>query len=265
MTFDKAPLVELIVELKWGHAALFQPHSIGTFAPQGFFSTGDPAQSEEFYSRFGNECFSNGLQRVERLIPPGFPTIPGQVACRYKAGDAPITNLLQVGPGVFTANGLPPYKSWNEFLPFFKSGYAALLKSRTASENTLPFSSVAIRYINAFGAEYLEAFNQSELLKQLGFDLRLPTPVSGEISDGANTQIVLNYTTNLKDGGKITLIVGSGQTPAGTAVVFDISITHEHVDAGSVEQCLSSAQAIIEKMFMESTAPLHHMMMIKEA
>ncbi|MFT8233506.1 TIGR04255 family protein [Pseudomonas guariconensis] len=264
MTFDKAPLVELIVELKWGHAAFFQHAATGTFAPPGFFM-GDPAQNEELYSRFGKACYANGLQRAERLIPQGFPHLPGQAVCRYQSGEDPVTKLLQIGQGVFTANALPPYKSWNEFLPFFKSGYEALLKSRSAEDNAQAFSQVSIRYINAFGADYLEKFAQTELLKNLGFNLTIPDLVSELSKDGPSTNIVINYGTSLKDGGKLAILVGSGQAGSEKAMLFDITISYDNVVCSLVEDHLHKAQEAIEQMFIEATKPLHHMMAAKEA
>ncbi|MGE8361879.1 TIGR04255 family protein [Pseudomonas sp.] len=264
ISFDNAPLVELIVELRWGPASVFPPQLQAGVALQGFFSAGDPNRLEEFYMRFGGECYAKGLQRTERLTPAGFPQLPGQAAVRYKSGEPKANKLLQVGPGVFTANAIPPYEGWELFLPYLNSGFESLIAARDDSEKRENFHTITVRYINAFGKYYLEKFTQVEMLKELGFKIQLPEAIQGQLVEDAQSVSVLNVSSKTQDGGRVTLTAGSGQTGNDKAVLFDLAMSYEGVAIDQVIQKVTDAHNMLEEIFVKSTKPLHGLMGVRE-
>lgn len=264
ISFDKAPLVELIVELKWGPASALPPQAQAGVAFQGFFSVGDPNRLEEFYMRFGGECYAKGLQRTERLSPAGFPQLPGQVAVRYKSGESKTSKLLQVGPGVFTANAIPPYEGWDAFLPYLRSGFESLIAARDGNEARESFHTVTVRYINAFGKDYLDKFSQIDMLKKLGFNIQLPPAIQDLVVEDAQSHSVLNISSKIQDGGKLTLTAGSGQAGNDKAVLFDIAVAYEDVGIEQAIDNVIAAHEKIEEIFVNSTKPLHELMAVRE-
>lgn len=70
LTFKIAPLVEIIAELRWAQQSVpVQPGAMA--APPG--SMLNAARLDEFFMRFGGECYKAGFQRAGRIVPPGFP------------------------------------------------------------------------------------------------------------------------------------------------------------------------------------------------
>src|SRR5215471_16972408 len=155
--YRNPPLVELIGELRWG--------SSGSSFPL------PPGSHEEFFMRFGSRAGAVGYERVERLVPPGFPAPPFQAVYRFrKKAPETGTTLYQVGAGVFTANITPPYESWQEFRPVVEEGVDILLETRNPSEKDTPFTSASLRYIDAFGYQLTEGRSTAAFLRDvLGF------------------------------------------------------------------------------------------------
>src|SRR5271166_1956846 len=146
--FKTPPLVELAAEIRWGAAAM--PQAQG----QGQVIVLAPGQLEEFFMRFSSSVGALGYDRVERIIPPGFPTPPFQATYRFRKKEQEQelgTTLYQVGGGVFTANITPPYHSWQHFRPVVERGAECLLDTRNPSEKEMPFAPAILRYIDAFG------------------------------------------------------------------------------------------------------------------
>jgi hypothetical protein len=78
--FKNPPLVELVAELRWSKGGLMNsPEGAG----QTLFML--PAgQYEEFFMRFGSKIGSLGYDRLERIVPSGFPAPPIQVTYRFR-------------------------------------------------------------------------------------------------------------------------------------------------------------------------------------
>ena len=73
----------------------------------------------------------HGFSFVEELVPPDFPKelAPRQPHFRYRRADE-TWPLFQLGPGLFTANFVPPYKGWfQEVKPCLMQGVETLLKT----------------------------------------------------------------------------------------------------------------------------------------
>src|ERR1700679_367307 len=115
ISFRKAPLVEIVVDLRW--RPVVQPVPTQPVGPQPTASAFLPTpQIENLIHRFGGEVYKRGFQRAERLVPSGLFVLPGQPLSRFKKAD--VDNVLyQIGVGMFSANAVPPYRSWEQFTP----------------------------------------------------------------------------------------------------------------------------------------------------
>ena len=172
VTYKNAPLVELIVELRWGPGAVVGPLGLQQF------SFGIPAaKDEEFYMHFAGLMFEKGYGRFERLVSPPMIAVASQAACRFRPTDPSVASpLFQVGQNVFTANALPPYKSWLDFAPALRIGVVALVEAlKRAGVPPPQFTVQVVRYINAFrdnltGGRSVQTFAKDVL----GLALKLP-------------------------------------------------------------------------------------------
>src|SRR6267378_5534158 len=122
ITFAKAPLVELITELRWipqGSTAL-EPVPMQATLPTIFFGG---TKQEEFYMRAGGALHKHGFNRSERLTPAGMPFVLHQPVYRFRSETEDRASVIyQVGYGIFSVHGVPPYHSWAKFSPFVKTG-----------------------------------------------------------------------------------------------------------------------------------------------
>ncbi|PTT99935.1 hypothetical protein DBR45_25345 [Pseudomonas sp. HMWF031] len=266
INFQNAPLIEVIAELRWGAGFSFPPQLVAGLQGQQININMEASQHEEFFMNFGAECGARGLQRAERIVPQGFPMLPGQVVYRFRSNERSQHNLLQVGPGVFTVNALPPYESWVSFQDFMSKGLDALLSSRPENEATTSFSSVNIRFINGFGSEYFENTSKIAFLKSLGFDLKVPSELEKIYQGDESTFFNMNYVTNLKSGAKLQINIGEGARDGLPIQVIELGCTHENISPNKQEllDALNDSHNIIEKIFMDMTKPIHDAMKPRE-
>ena len=265
VTFKNAPLVEIIAELRWQppHFVFQSAQAEGApMSPLMPLSMFDASRAEEFYMRFGGVAYQAGFQRSERLIPPGFPVQPGQPVYRYKpvetaSNELMRSALLQVGPGVFTANAIPPYKSWTEFSPIVARGIDALLHSRDDSEKALPFSGVSLRYIDAFGPGLRTTRTPSQFIGEvLGFAVSLPGSVAEHSDNLEAVTSQLQFVIPVRGGMTMSLAVGEGLFNGEAAVIMDttVSVSGDVPNtAGAVMDALNAAREVIHSMFVGAT------------
>lgn len=266
ITFENAPLIEVIVELRWGAGFSFPQQGLSGAPGQQFHVNLETSQHEEFFMNFGTECGSRGLQRAERIVPHGFPVLPGQVVYRFRSNDRSNQNLLQIGPGVFTVNALPPYKGWPSFETLVASGIDALLASRPAAEQKSKFLSVNIRFINGFGTEYFEGTSRMAFLRSLGFVLQVPNELEKVSKEDQTTFFNMNYVTSLQTGAKLQVSLGEGAKDGMPIQVVELGSTYENVDSSQEElrKVINASHDLIEKIFMDMTAPIHQQMRPRE-
>jgi len=262
ISFEKAPLVEIIAELRWDQPYLVQDRPPG--AVQIPISLVGSSKLEEFFMRFGGECYQLGFQRSERIVPAGFPIVPFQPVYRYKRADTTSTALFQVGAGLFSANAIPPYKSWNEFSPIVSEGIMALLKTRDDAEKEFPFTGVSLRYIDAFSDDLLAGMTADRFINEvLGFSVSLPPAISGLLppNQAATSFIQLRVPTR---AGLLTAInIGEGTVNGSHAVIMDTTVsatTEVRPRIDVVMEALNSARAVIHDMFVSITQPIHKQM-----
>ncbi|MFV9651957.1 TIGR04255 family protein [Pseudomonas citrulli] len=263
ITFRNAPLIEVIAEIKWGIGSL-PPEVLASMSPMGFQT--ESGDSEAFYSRVSEEVAVRGITRAERLMPPGFPVFPGQVVYRYKSASKLSANLMQVGPGVFTVNALPPYKSWDDFSHFISEGLDALLASRPASERDSDFASVNLRFINGFGKEYYAKQSRIEFLRGMGFEVGLPGAMDQITKDTTDAKFNLNYTSKLPDGAVVQVNLGEGVKDGAPIQVVELGCTHSYIgpDREKLLAVLHDSHSLIESIFLDMTKNIRDQMIPQE-
>jgi len=267
LTFSNAPLVEIIAELRWAQPhALLQAGQTGAVAvPMSII--GSNSKMEEFFMRFGGAVYQLGFESAERLVPPAFPIPPGQPVYRYK----PVPHrslmssaLLQVGPGIFSANAIPPYKSWTEFEPVVARGTQALLETRDPAEKASTFTGASLRYIDAFGPTFLGGMSPGEFIHQvLGFSAAPPASVTAQMPEGNSARAQLQFVIPIRENMTMRLAVGEGMFNNEAAAIMDTSVSADrevNPDVDSVMATLRAARETIHAAFIGMTDKIHDRM-----
>jgi uncharacterized protein (TIGR04255 family) len=254
VSFERAPVVELIAEAKWT-----PPGASGQVA----LATGSAV--DEFFQKFGVEAHNAGFTQAEKTVPSGFPPMLHHVTWRYrKTSDAEKT-LLQVGPGIFSANALQPYKRWKEFRPTVEQGFGALLATRIENERELPFSGLSLRYMNAFSDELLKEMSPAAFISEiLGLKITLPEAVSALIDEGAEIGTNANFNIPIRGRTKqLSLRIGDGRVNNEPAAIFDITVSETDPtpsDLTEIMNRLQESRNIIHQCFVKLSEPLYDVM-----
>src|SRR5262245_8686023 len=256
ISFKKAPVIELVAELRWA------PSGDGAMAA-GNVTLSLGTHAEEFFQRFANLVANAGFTQGERLVPSGVPLLVHHVAWRFR-NPVDANKLLQVGPGIFSANALQPYRRWRDFEPTIELGVKALLESRSPNETDQAFSSASLRYINAFSGHLLGGKQPAAFINDvLGFKQTLPTPISSLIgSNKSEWSATANLLGPIAGTTKtMKLVIGDGKVKAEPAAIFDITVTEQTpVATGGVMTAFRTSRDIIHKCFLDLTKPLHEAM-----
>jgi uncharacterized protein (TIGR04255 family) len=265
ITFAKAPLVEIIAELRWGRLPPLSVQRNQTITMPLQMAGLDANKLEEFFMRFGGELYQQGFNRAERLVPAGFPLLPFQPVYRYrKSVEADASVLFQAGSGLFSANAIPPYRSWETFAPVVQAGVGALLKTREETEKALPFTSVSLRYIDAFNPELTEGRDIGAFIKDiLGITVALPEALTKHIQTGKSVKPNLQFAAPLSNGMLMHTNIGEGLVHNQAAIIMDTTIaTTAEVspDKDAIMTALNSARAVIHEIFFDITKPIEQLM-----
>lgn len=262
MTFENAPLIELIAELRWNVHS--QPLGTPQAPPASIpLMALNANHFDEFFMRFGGEVYKLGYERAERLLPPGFPLMLFQPVYRYRKSDV-ASVLYQAGPGLFSANAIPPYRSWDDFSPVVKSGIKALLKTRSDTEKEFPFSSISLRYIDAFGPALTQGRDVDRFLREvLGLSVELPDGISKHIAVGQMVKPSVQLALPLANGMTLNVGIGEGLVNNETSIIMDttVSTTGETpADENSAMRKLNIARDSIHEMFFDLTKSIRDLM-----
>jgi uncharacterized protein (TIGR04255 family) len=263
LIFGKAPLVELVAELRWVPASMSSrqfatPSSPGTLQ----IIMGDN-KTEEFLMRLGVELYQSNFRLSERLVMPGFPWIPGQPVVRYKA-DSPTQKsvLYQAGLGMFSVNAVPPYHSWEQFSPFVRSGIQALLRARSTEEQTMPFAQVSLRYIDFFGEDFIKGKSLNAFLASLGISMNLPVALAPLVTSPEARSIYWKTVLPVA-AGSVSVSIGDGTVNNQFGIVLDTIVVTDlptTPDLGEIMKTLDSAHEITNRFFVKLTEPIHELM-----
>jgi len=263
VTFEKAPLVEIAAQLRWIPEGMFNAPPIPGQPPGFTISTGGPSV-DEFFMRFGGEIYQSKFVQAERLMPAGFPYLLHNAVYRYKENPKSST-FLQVGPGVMSANAVPPYKSWEDFLPTVEVGVKATLNARHESEKTKPFSTALLRYINAFSGELLNARAIPNFISEtLGIKIVMPAPIDALIGDESAVKANLQFSFPIANMTKqMNLQIGEAMIHGTLSALMDVTISETapiDPELSAIMGAFASSRKIIHDLFVEVTRPIHHLM-----
>jgi uncharacterized protein (TIGR04255 family) len=266
MIFSNPPLVELIAELRWIPGGVGNAHVVPQ--PQGGnqllhaitiqFPLASPYQEESF-SRFSNQVAAKGFAISERLSPVGFPVLPFTVVYRFRK--APGGNYLyQIGPGLFSANALPPYRDWDSFRPIVKEGVQALLESRSPAEN-VEFATVILRYIDLFSDEFTDGKQSFRFLNDiLGLKIELPETLAEQVPDINSVHSGIQLSMPLRNGLAMNLNLQEGVAAGKAGILMSTEVLTMHPtpsDVDQIMQTLENAHTSIRTTFIGLTAKLN--------
>jgi uncharacterized protein (TIGR04255 family) len=259
LKFSKPPLVELVAELRWNIIPGDADNPLALNAIP--FGMGDDAADEQLYMKFGAEIHQFGFRLAERLLPPGFPSPPGQVIWRYRS-DTEKSHILQLGRGVFSANAVRPYSSWDEFKPCVDRGIDALQRARPEKDKSAKFSNVSLRYIDLFNADFLGDRNQVSFIREvLGFEMNLPDTVRKRIEKEDAARFTFSISSEIGEGLSMRLVVGEGNIGGELGVMLDTTVqSASPTDPSEVGEVLSKAHQMIHEMFVDLTRPISDLM-----
>lgn len=258
ISFENAPLVELVAELRW------MPQGIPAHSPVSPVMLTHGRVIEKFYSDFGSRVAQLGYTQSERIIPSDFAVPMYNVVCRYKKpGDT--SSLLQLGPGIFTANALRPYKRWSAFKETVKAALDAMLATRPEVERDSQFSAATLRYINAFAEPLTSGKSSAEFIAEvLDFGFRLPPAFASLADPGKPATTNANILLPIANTSKVmSIAVADGMVDTSKAVVLDISVNDVVPIPASCEAAMRAFNAsrdIIHKCFVEISKPIHGIM-----
>lgn len=260
---ENAPVVEVIAELRWSPKAL--PGMAADSGPK-IIPPPMAGPTNEFFGRFSERVRGLGYSAVTRLIPEPFPLLVHQPVLRFdgpEGGQA--KSLYQIGPGLFSANAVPPYESWpSSFSRTVASGIDALLATRDPAERQAPFEGATLRYLDAFGQLLTGGRDSLSFSREvLGIQVDLPRALTQHLQPGATWKPFLQFQLPVGPELLMSVSIGDGLVNGEPKVLMDWSLTcsaHIKADVDAVMARFDDAHAIISKSWKEMMAPIAHLM-----
>jgi len=259
--FRQPPLVEIVAEIRWDIPGMQGVPEQFAGAP---IPVPDGSTHEIHFMNFASKAGAKGFGLVERVIPPGFPLLAHQVAFRYRnttgVEGAP---LFQVGPGIFSINLVPPYKSWESFVPFVDLGLGLLFESTSDEDKNKPFSAARLRYIDAFGETLRQGKSIVSFLAQnLGVIVQLPQSIMKFCSNQDAVKPMISVSIPIEIG-TMELKIAEGWVRNVRSLVMDTTVLCKGPLAANKEavlRALNAAHKIIHESFVGMTSTLHQLM-----
>lgn len=260
IVFRQPPLVEIVVEFRWDIPGVqgMPEQFAGVPIP-----VPDGSAHEIHFMNFASKAGTKGFGLIERVSPPGFPLIAHQVAFRYRSttgGEG--VPLFQLGPGVFSINIVPPYKSWEHLLPFIELGLGLLFDSWPEDQDK-QFSGARLRYIDAFGDNLRQGKSIVKFLEEnLGISVHLPQAVTQFCTDQKAVKPTLSVLIPI-DIGSLELTISEGWVRNIRSLVMQTTVLSKGPlpsDKPGILATLNAAHIIIHESFVGMTTSLHDLM-----
>lgn len=262
VSIENAPLIELIAELRWESNG----ERLGSHGPKVIHSS---SEVEQFFMKFGAVVHQLGYSEPTRIVPPQIPLLQGQPVLRFNMDRGGSTrSLYQIGPGVFSANAVPPYMSWLEFAPVVRRGVEALLKARPAAEVSQPITGLTLRYLDAFGPLHMQGKDPASFIADtLGVNVALPEALTQHLQQGKKWSSFLQFQLPVGEGVTMGFAIGEGIANDAPAMLMDTSISATGSFAPNADDLMltfDQAHSIISKTFKDLMRPISHLMPAKE-
>ncbi|WP_395642399.1 TIGR04255 family protein [Rudaea sp.] len=251
-TLQNAPLVEIVAEIRWpvsqSDGAVVLP------AGQNFsLPLVDLNKIEPFFRQVSAAVAKLGFDKPERLGMTDFPILPSnQVVYRYRRADGkPV--LMQVGPGIFTVNALPPYESWAQFQPWLDKGVDALLEALLENPGGL---TIGLRYIDAFRQNLTDGRNANRFATEvLGFRFDLPKSLRSHAASDDVVRAALQVGMPV-DGMQMGVSLSDGKFSDDKAVLMSTDIRADAelpAEKAAIVSALNKAHELAHETFMGMT------------
>ena len=234
------PLVEALLEVKWGEA-----------------NRPDPAYPVIVGRLY--EKLKDRYPAIEDLdlaqFPPGLAVqVPRH---RFRTADHQWP-LVQIGPGIAVLNDTEGY-SWTDFrkraLEFFPE-----VESAHPHPETLGVTSLKLEYIDAVEFDYRSDDIRAFLESKLHLEVRLPQELfDGQPLENRPAHLLAQFAfPTLEPRGRIQLMVSTGRKQDAPAVILHTSVWSEGADAkdgwGRLDEWLDGAHRFIRHWFFALVA-----------
>jgi uncharacterized protein (TIGR04255 family) len=265
---ENAPVIEVIAELKW-RPSILPEAAFANVGPQMILPPA-AASTREFFARLASGVGALGYTKATPLVPEPFPLLVHQAALRFDApNDGSSKSLYQVGPGLFSANAVPPYDSWSgSFSRTVEQGVQALLAARDSAERETPFEGATLRYLDAFGPALTEGRDSLAFTREiLGITVDLPRALTQHLADGAAWKPFLQFHIPTATGSLLSVAIGDGMANDQPTILMDWSLTRTTpmpADVREVMRALNDAHDAIYASWAEMMKPISHLMPKKE-
>ena len=250
--FDNAPLAEMIAELRW------QPPNTAVQTAGGGITALHGIGDENLLIRFGGEIHQKNFRRIERLVPPGFPSFPFQPVMRYRSDNKNQESFLyQLGLGIFTANALPPYKSWEHASLLVEDGVKALINALNDGNQHANFNALSLRYINSFKRDIIGTRNAIQVIEEIfGFKIGFPDKIVSIQNNIEKISANLNFLINISEYSSLSLVMANGAVDGDDAFILDMTVSNTRIieaEVGFVMSSFLEARNIIHETFLGLT------------
>jgi uncharacterized protein (TIGR04255 family) len=250
------PLAEAWLEIRWKLQPVLEMSQAGG-APPFKRDPGFPFALGVFY-----ESIKERFGHRQGLLPSQIPSemVPYVVHHQFRAAENGWP-LLQLGPGVATANFSDPY-TWDDFRDVVL--YLRTKVLNAYAETEIETQSVALRYRNAVSFEYGSSNLLGFLEQNLNTSIALPPHIPGNVSSApqpSSASIVLTFNL-LEPKGVGTLRFATGIRGKGNpgadgeeVLVWQLEVAStdndapELTDEDSFADWLESAHAVIHEWF----------------
>jgi len=210
VTYENAPLVELIVEVRWPVKTIGVPG-----APPIVGDTS--ATFDLWFQQLTVALREEGFQELERLVPHDTPPFAHQPVFRYRQPGERFP-IYQFGHGIFTINAGPPnYVSWKSFRPTVKTGLEALIDAKPSELQS--FTNASLRYIDSFGDELRNGLSNFIFMRdELGVTVSIPQKLLEMAADESEIAptIALKMPLATDDKATLTFQVAEGRIGSAT-------------------------------------------------
>ena len=258
--YNKAPLVELIVEIRWAVQVIGIPGGLPIVG-------GTSSVFDIWFQRLTGSLREQGFHNLERLVPHDMPVFAHQPVYRYKRSED-VFPIVQFGHGIFTVNAGPPnYKSWKVFRPNVRQALEALIANKP-DDLQLVFSRASLRYIDAFDESLRQgASNYAFIRDDLGVSISLPVGLLDITSDENEISPTLALRLPVAEDENATLAFQlaagrlGGRTSADTIMDLAYAVDREiPATQDAVLAALDRGYRTIHKWFAKLTEKLHERM-----
>ncbi len=245
--YENPPLIEVIAEIHWK----LVPLQIGP-------GTAIDPHREAFALAFAKACAQNGFTVEETVVPNNVPReLLGHRVVRRFRREASGWPLFQIGPGVVTANIVPPYEGWRVFLPLVRLAANMLFESYPLPERYLSIESMELRYIDAFTETHGVDDRAQFIRDDLGMASRVPDPIMSlaaetdePVQQTAST--VLNLRNPANSIAALSVENGTASDRPAVIATFRARTTGNHlqqISPGEIEAWFDDAHEIVKHWF----------------